>query len=103
MNFTELEWNQDCLGYDGVTMMGFQASYSPENGYVVIIDCKLNESTEEQPDPEPLASATAAGQLYTVSVFPWDRLEGKSPLSVEENCDSARVQVIMNETAAITV
>ena len=41
MVFTDLTWNADSLGPDGVTNMGWQSQYNVDNGYLIVIDANI--------------------------------------------------------------
>ena len=96
MIFTDLTWNADSLGSDGVTNMGWQSQYNVDNGYLIVVDTNIAGIED------PLVSATETGQLYKCTVWSWDRDETTTEAySTEEDCTSTRVEAIMAEVEAL--
>ena len=98
MTFSELTWSPDNWSEELETHLGWQAQYETPNGYLLVVNTELNK------DGSPLTSATTTGQLYSCSIFSWDRREGEtSTISTETECGDDRVHAIIGEAEALTV
>ena len=101
MTFSELTWNADCFNEATNQNMGFQAQYEADNGYLIVVDTVLADRTEENPNGVALTTATAGGQLYTVSTWSWNREENGAPMAAYELQNSGEVDTLITQLKAM--
>ena len=98
MTFSELTWSPDNWNEELELHVGWQAQYQAPNGYLLVVNAQLNL------DGSPLASAYSNGQLYSCSVYSWNRTdEGTDVMSTEHECGDDRVDAIIQEVEALTL
>ena len=97
MRFSDLTWNTDSLGMDGVTNMGWQSQYEADNGCLLVVDTNIEGANTEGIET-PLATANEPGQRYRCTILSWDN---RTLISIEEDCTNNRVDSIISEVEAL--
>jgi hypothetical protein len=97
MTFSELTWQPDCFNAETNQNMGFQAQYEADNKFLIVVDTVLADKTEENPNGVALSSATADGQLYTVTTWSWNREENGAPMATYELQNSTEVDGLITQ------
>jgi hypothetical protein len=92
MTFSELTWNQDQWNEDTQSLTSWQAQYEADNGYLLIV----NTQSETLP-----VTANETGQLYSCSIWSYDRSVGSSsPIFTEGDCTNNRISTLIDQTKA---